>query len=515
MDVHESSTDDVANKLLARAKELVAELAIFTTHFNVVADTSNSDGPHMTASAVNYLRQQLKSEIQALSSISNKQNGSDSAMSTHRISSTNLPFFESLWAYAKQSHDIVALRKWVSNGRFDGKEILAPGTHIVHMPGDSIPSKVTTTLVDIIADGGSTWIKIAATTSKRLLWDMTKLGWAIGVDDSDDEGDGDLSDEELSDIPLFKMAKGLAVSAESYRIRGKSPAVRLVLPRIASGESKDIDLVLNRIRGLGIHLLCREDLEASWPAAAPSSLLQEGLLWREIPLSQKVLEQMAPSPLSRFTEVLNVDTSILIGLISDFSHRSVEQQPWFTAMQKGHLANEAKRHIAPTWIYPALGGRPLICTVEAARTCREIVETIGTPSEIARLEILLSTDSGITQADLVQKFRNFSDHHVPEALQLPVRIKESSESTSSLPSEVWKALEDVTEPTKSVFAFGLASKYTTLTSNGTGISSLTKNLEDICYQGEWPSVWLCPFSRSLVGVPKHHRDNGLGNSEQA
>lgn len=491
MDVQDGAVEDAANELLARARGLISELAAFSDHFNRVADTSNGDGAHMTASAVNYLRQQLKSEIQALSSIIEKQKGPDDVMLANRISSTNLPFFESLWAYAKQSRDIVALRKWVCNGRFDGKEILAPGTHIVYMPGDSIPSRLTTTLVDIIADGGSTWIKVAATTSKRLLWDMTKLGWAVGVDDPDDESDEELSDEELEDIPLFKMAKGLAVSADAYRIRGKPPAVRLVLPRIISGESKDIDLVLSRIRRLGIHVLCSKDLAALSPPA---------------PLSEEVLSQMAPSPLSAFTDVLNVDTSVLIGLISDFSHYTVTKEPWFSAMQKGHLANEAKRRIAPTWIYPAIGRRRLICTSEAARTCREIVETIGTPSEIARLEILLSGDSRITQEQIVQKFQSLSDHEVPEALQLPVSIVQSTDSTSTLAPEVWKALEDVTEPTKSVFAFGWASKHTTLTSNGTGISSLTKNLEQLGYQGEWPSVWLCPFSRSLVGVPKQFRE---------
>jgi hypothetical protein len=88
-----------------------------------------------------------------------------------------------------------------------------------------------------------------------------------------------------------------------------------------------------------------------------------------------------------------------------------------------------------------------------------------------------------------------------------VQVVEKTLDTSELPSEVWDALHDVTEPTKSVFAFGWASQLTTLTSNGVGITSLTKKLEEIGYQGEWPSVWLCPFSRSLVGVPKHMRES--------
>ncbi|KAK9785227.1 putative DUF1308 domain-containing protein [Seiridium cardinale] len=490
MDTQEGLVDDAAQGLLTRAEELLSELSTFATHFTQVADAVSGDGAHVTAGAVNYLRQQLKSEIQALSSIIDKQSGSSNELSTHRISSTNLPFFESLWAYAKQSRDIVALRKWVCNGLFEGKEVLAPGTHILHMPGDSIPSKNTTCLVDIIADGGRTWIKIAATTSKRLLWDMTKLGWAIGADDSDDEGDAGVTDDELEDIPLFKAAKGLAVSANAYRIRGKSPAVQLVLPRIASGESKDIDLVLNRIRSLGIQILCSHDLTNLSP----------------VPLSKEILFQMAPNPLSGFSDILNVDTSVLIGLISDFSHRSVAKQEWFTAMQLGHLANEQKRRIAPTWIYPAMGSRQLICTPDAAKTCREIVRTIGTPSEIERLELLLCEDREMTRQQIIEKFEKLSDHNVPRDLQLPIQVVGDISGAPELPPEVWEALREVTEPTKSVFAFGWASGYTTLTSNGVGITSLTKNLEEIAYQGDWPSVWLCPFSRSLVGIPKHLRE---------
>ncbi|KAF7537928.1 hypothetical protein G7054_g3349 [Neopestalotiopsis clavispora] len=426
----QDGADDAVHELLSRANGLLSELSTFAAHYNKVADSYSGDGAHLTASTVNYLRQQLKSEVQALSGILEKQSGPDSVMSTHRVSSTNLPFFESLWAYTKQSHDIVALRKWVCNGQYEGKDVLAPGTHIVHMPG---------------------------------------------ADDSDDDEDADMSDDELEDIPLFKAAKGMAVSAKAYRIRGASPDVRLILPRIASGESKDVDLVLNRIRALGIKVLCSNELENLAP----------------VPLTEEILNQMVPSPLASFSASLNIDTSILIGLISDFSHSSVEKQPWFTAMQLGHLANEQKRQIATTWIYPAMGSRQLICTPEAASTCREIVATIGTPSEVARMNLLLCEDQTMPREQLVQKFQKLSAHEVPADLQLPVKIVDYTPSTSELSSEVWEALRDVTEPTKSVFAFGWASHYTTLTSNGAGITSLTKNLEDSVFgrSTETPSRW--------------------------
>jgi hypothetical protein len=484
---------DVVHELLLSARELVSEMATFSAHFAAVADTFSPDGSQVAAAALNHLKQQLRSEIQGLEGLV-KRLESDDPTAVHSISSTNLPFFKALWGFAKYSRDIVALRRWVCNGQYQGKDLVAPGTHVVHMPGDSIPSKNTTTLVDIIAEGGRKWVKISATTSKRLLWDMTKLGWALGMDDEEDEDDMPLEDE-FDELPLFKLAKGLATSAKGYRIRNQNPEVLLVLPRIAEGESKDIDIVLAQIRKLGISLLCSNDVPSSPP------------------LTTDILHLMAPNPLSKFSEVLNIDTSILIALVSDFSHDQVEIQPWFSSMQLGHLANEKKRKIITTWMYPAMSSRKLICTKEAADTCRKIVNTIGTDTEVARLKLLLCEDPSMTREQILDEFRLLSKYPVPAGLKYPVRVLETSatDCTKDLPAEAWQALEDTSEPTRTVFAYGWATQQTTLTSNGIGINSLTRNLEDLSdsYRGSWPSIWLCPFSRSLVGVPKHVRD-GFG-----
>lgn len=503
MDSTQPDAAEEANRLLGRAKELMSEITAFADHFTGMADTSNADGAHVAAGALNYFRQQLKSETQGLQGMVEKHTSSpDTSLRTY-CTSSNLPFFEALWGCAKRSRDIVGLRRWVCGGQYEGRNLLAPGIHVVYSPGDSIPSKFTTTLVDIMADGGHTWFKVVATTSKRLLWDMTKLGWAIGAEDSEDELDEAAMDDEFEDIPLFKAAKGLATSAEAHRIQNRKPDVQLLLPRIASGESKDVDLVLAAIRRLGINVLCSNQLPPE-----PS-----------IPLTSELLHQMAPNPLAQFSSVVNVDTSVLIALISDFSHGAVARQPWFSAMQIGHLANEAKRNIAPTWLYPALGDRELVCTPGAAATCRDIVTTLGTPTELERLRLLLpdegdagSASSSLTPEQRLAELARISDHAVPPGLQLPVHViseDECAAATALLPAQAWAGLEDITEPTKSVFAYGWGSGRTTLTSNGVGINSLTRNLEDQGdgYTGTWPSMWLCPFSRALVGVPKHMRES--------
>ncbi|KAH8677677.1 hypothetical protein BX600DRAFT_134180 [Xylariales sp. PMI_506] len=480
----ESAVNDAA-KLLLQAKQLMLELSTFSDHYHSVAETFSAEAAHVTAAALNYLKQQFKSEIQGLEGVVDRCQSQDT-IALHSISSTNLPFFEALWDFAKRSQDVVALRKWVCEGQYQGKDLLAPGTHIVHMHGDSIPSKNAPILVDIISDGGETWIKVSSTTSKRLLWDMTKLGWAVGGDDDESE---DFDEEDFEDIPLYKLAKGVSTSARAYRIRNSCPEVHLVLPRIASGESKDIDLVLDRIRSLGVKVLCSNHFP---PEPSPA-------------LCPSILSRMAPSPLDSFSKTLNVDASVLIALISDFAHASVEEQPWFTSTQRGHLASEGKRKIT-TWIYPAMGSHNLICTAEAAETCRSIVGTIGTKSEIDRMNLLLGKEPDMAPEALLREFRRLSDHDVPDFLRLPVRVVENRAGPADLPAEAWEALQEVTEPSRSVFAFGWATNQTTLTSNGIGLNSLTQKLEELPYAGQWPSMWLCPASRSLVGVPKHIRE---------
>ncbi|KAI0120590.1 hypothetical protein BJ170DRAFT_64408 [Xylariales sp. AK1849] len=483
--LHDNSPDE----LLLRANRLLAEVSRFAEYYAHMADTSSPNGTHVSARALDYLTQQVRSEVRGLEGVVERVKSGNDVLAAQCISSTNLPYFEALWDFTKQSQNIVALRKWVSGGQYQGKDLLAPGVHAVYMSGDSVPSKDATTLVDIIADDGQQWVKIFTTTSKRLLWDMTKLGWATCADEDEGEDEDEASEDDFDDIPIYKVSKGLAASAAAHRIRNKHPVVRVVLTRISRGESKDVDLVLARIRNLGIEVLCRNDLP---PATVPSPSL-----------SPAILSKMAPDPLSRFSEVLNVDTSVLIALISDFSHYTVAIQPWFTSTQLGHLANEKKRRIA-TWLYPAMGSHGLVCIKEAAETCRHIVEIIGTETEVARLNLILRENTN--PKGVLNEFKALSDFEVPDDLQLPVRIVDSN-STACLPAPA-AVLDGVTEPTLSVFAFGWATGQTTLTSNGVGVNSLTRNLEDLgdTYNGIWPSIWTCPFSRSLVGVPKHIRE---------
>ncbi|ORY63926.1 uncharacterized protein BCR38DRAFT_433475 [Pseudomassariella vexata] len=482
--------DFSSEELRRQGEELRSKIHAFADHYRRVVDDISPYGADMVGLMIGPLRTLLENEIQRLEGVIKKSEKETPTRQT--FSGSNLPFIEALWNRAEQCENIVAFRKWVSVGLIKEKELLAPGIHIVPSPGDS-SRKAQKTIVDIIADDGQTWVKVYTTTSKRLLWDMTKLGWAIGIDeeesDEDESGAGD-----FDELPIFKCAKDLADAASVHRIRGKHPVVHLVLTRINEGEVKDIDRVLQGIRNLGVNVSCCGGGSNTPP----------------VPLSSETMQRMAPSPFSKFTNVLNIDTSVLIALISDFCHTHVLSKPHFHRMQRDHLANEEKWHMLPCWIYPAIKDHEMVCTKEAVDTCELIVNTLGTETEKARMKLVLSDDPNVSREKIIKEYREMSIYDVPEGFQLPLRVVDgkTAEWQAHLPEEVKQVLEEINNPTKSVFAYGWAEQLTTLTSNGVAISKLTQTLE---YLGEgfsdaWPLMWLFPFSRALVGTPKPGRE---------
>lgn len=140
---------------------------------------------------------------------------------------------------------------------------------------------------------------------------------------------------------------------------------------------------------------------------------------------------------------------------------------------------------------------------------REIVDTIGTPSEKVRTAIFMSDNCSKTQQQAVAEMQEWSIYPVPESFQLPVRVLEMNEDgyESVLSEEANVVCKDMTPMNRSIFMFGWAAGYTTITSNGEVVKQIEKgldafeNLEDDVY----PSIWLCPMARSLVGKEKRQK----------
>ncbi|XXG94860.1 hypothetical protein Hte_001119 [Hypoxylon texense] len=471
----------VGEELLKRAKSLQSELERFAHHLTGIYEGYFQNMP-------TYMCTSFASEIRAEVDSLEKAAQSTDPLASHRVQSTNLPFLEPVWETAKRSRDIVRLRCPVSAGPFE-KQILAPGTRIVRSQGESQPCRLGSFIVDVIADGGHAWYKISSVNQKRLLFDLAKEAVYFGDSDDDEDGTQAAVRNDI-DIPLLKLARSLASTAKGHRIQTKTPVAFLVLPRIKEGDNSDVDKVLEACRQLGVNLLCSDDL-----LPAP-------------PVSDSLLHLMAPSP-KVFSDVLNVDTSLLVALASDFSHTNVTKQPWFSHSHNDHTDLESKQSML-SLVYPMLGNHKLVCTREAAETFFHIADTLATDTEKARAHLILCR-SGVekSQEQRVIELKLLSIHEVPLCLQLPISIVDMNEGgcQDRFTDPIKKKLSSLLNPGKSVFSYGWGSERTTLTCNSVVIKQLEKDLEQLSTLGDlpWPSIWAFPTSRPFVGIPKGTR----------
>ncbi|KAK6822535.1 hypothetical protein PG987_014080 [Apiospora arundinis] len=348
------------------------------------------------------------------------------------LSGANLPFYEAIWEMAKRSRDIVDIRCKICITP-TCKPALAPGNRIMPSLGTQSSSKLRHITVDVITDGGLAWYKVSTMTNRKLIYDLAKE--AVYCGDSDDDDDDPLDDENADlDIPLLKIAKDLTQAAANHRIRTKQPQTYIILPRVSEGENIQVDKLLQHCRRTGATILCG--------AALPP-----------VPnFSMGLMEIMFPSPSSSFTKVLNIDTSVLVALASDFSHTAVPRQ----------------------------GNHELVCVIEAAETLRHIVSTMGTPAEKARARAILGEDGlGTVQQELITALQGLSIYDVPSTLRLPIRVVEQTGNNCQqrLNDATKRVLAGQLNPGRSVFTYGWASGTTSITCNAAAVKQMATELE--------------------------------------
>ena len=475
-----TNSSPVIDNLIAPAQAILSELEALRDRLRTLRQEGTVEIAHF--------RSTVQSELGMLEKLSLKPEGEST---NHVARSSNLPFLETVWSSAKKSKGLVALLKRVYVD--SGSKAASQGMRRIDQ-GNSTKEKkqknAGAVIVDVITDGGQTWTKISLVTNTRLLFDLAKQGWEVGCsdDEEDETNDPSTSDEDDDrDVPLLKTAKELTMAAKLFRIRTKQPSVHLVLPRIRTGETPEVDDILDGCRRCGAKVFCGEDLQPP-------------------PALETALEAMAPDPFSSFSETLNIDCTILLALVSEFSHAKVSKEPWFhTALQR-QVEIEDNENLLPSLLYPALQNHKLVCTHEAAKRMREIVDTIGTPSEKARTSILMCDDTSKAQEQLVQEMQQWSAYSVPFCWQLPISVVDQNQDDcqSSLPKEAQGAAADMTAINQSVFLYGWASGRTTITSNRGVLKQIENELEkyEDLDQRVWPKIWLCPTARSLVGKEK-------------
>lgn len=492
-----TTTELSIESLLHRCRALHNELESFREHLKHSwreTTIESSHYRHLVKSELNNIERLASKQLQ----VDNKENhdsGSDQDdlddeqrknLTHHTLSSSNLPFLEGLWNVAKHTTGLIALNKRFYYGPDVHPTNSRPGARRAR----TSPLRTNKAMVDIVAQDGLEWIKLSLVTNHRMLMDQAREGWAEDDTASDSSGShSDTSPTLSSSIPIVRMAEGLVQAAKLVRIRTRRPRIRIIMPRVVEHTVPAIDAVLARLRAMDVSVECES--HALTPRSLPDAL-----------------PTLITDPFKDFTDTVNVDCTLLLAFVSDFSHTDVADEVWFHRALKRQIELEAKEHLLPNILYPAVANRRLVCTAAAAKRMQEIVDTIGTESEQARTAILFDSQSSRMQ-DLQTAFNELSRFDVPDSLLLPISILDDNVNenvSDKLPQVADKVSAVLTPINQSVFMYGWRSGCTTITSNRTVVKQIDAILDQEAHsECDWPRVWLCPTARSLVGKDKYRR----------
>ncbi|KAK2871981.1 hypothetical protein FQN49_002658 [Arthroderma sp. PD_2] len=453
----------------------------------------------------------------------------------HSLRSSNFPFYASVWRVAKTTcTGIISLNKkfyfYQPKKRCvleEGYEDLAADVEELGIKANAKPgaedvilkTQKRGVLIDVVADNGEEWVKVSTVTPNRLLFDLAKQGWEIGLDsDSEDEDDDgskisstpDMhaydSEDEDDMIELLKLAVDMKKAAAEVRVRYRHPRVRLVLPKIVEGQVAEIDKIIRKVRKVGVTVECAA-------AGAPNNdLVVNG----EVPLDTvdddptALFSSLLPNPFPHMTPTLNVDCTLLLAFVSDLSHtQNLECQPSYHPAINRQIELEVQKPLLPSELWPATGDRDLVCTMRAAKRMQEIVNTRGTPKEKERTKLLMGeVDDVSDRSSLISRFQELSDYTVPLEWKLPIKVVDAQPDIDrgwkdgSLPYIARSIAQKLSDINRSVFLYGWAAGLTTISSNRTVIKQIETWIEEqrgdddeVC----GPAVWVCDTARSLIG----------------
>ncbi|KAL8940503.1 MAG: hypothetical protein Q9216_002790 [Gyalolechia sp. 2 TL-2023] len=446
-------------------------------------------------------RNSITAELKSLERLRTADPESDRTV--HTLRSSNLPFHRAVWDAAKTTTGLIAFTK-----RFYWD---TPPTRSTKRTGQA---KRRCALVDIVAQDGQQWIKVSTVTETRLLFELAKAGWEGADSDSDGSEDGvlvnglvhpsvdgaapqnaqrpnQLQKEDDDDrIEIVRQAEDLQKASLVHKVHYKHPSITFILPKIPQNPPAEILRILDSIRSAGATVLLG-------PPSPPSDL-------------NSIFQNLVPGSFHALTPTLNIDCTILLALVSDLSHSATTPEPWFNKAISRQVELEKREQLLPSTLWPAMAGRTLVCTEEAAVRMNEIVNTIGTASERKRSDLLLllpGHEQTRSSESLRTAFGELSNYTVPGDWNLPIRVVASEgDYISRLPAAAQQVRESLTAINQSVFLYGWVTGWTTLTSNRTVLRQIEEIVEGADGEQIGPKVWLCGTARSLVGKEKGRRD---------
>ncbi|KAI4222874.1 MAG: hypothetical protein L6R36_005834 [Xanthoria steineri] len=484
----------LAEELVKRCDKLLAELEAYQSYL-----AQNKQGHSVE---VKPFRNSIAAELKSLEKLRSADPEADRTV--HTLRSSNLPFYTAVWDAAKTSCGLVNFMKrfyWENPPTRTAKRSRTP--------------KQKCALVDIVAQDGQQWIKVSTVTETRLLFDLAKAGWEgadsdsepddqdgllvnglahSSIDDATSNNDRDPSRIEKDDgrIEIVRQAQDLQKASLAHKVHYKHPSVTFILPKISPTPPPEVIRILDSIRSTGATIRLG-------PSAPPADL-------------DSAFRKLVSNPFDNFTPTLNIDCTILLALVSDLSHCATTPEPWFHQAISRQIQVETREQLLPSILWPAMADRKLLCTQEAAKRMREIVDTIGTETERKRSDLLLhdltTNPSPPSSASLQASFAKLSNYTIPSSWHLPIPVVPTNGDLSVLPAIAQRVKGALTAINQSVFLHGWVEGCVTLTSN----RSVKKQIEEIVEneegEVEGPRIWLCNTARSLVGKEKGRRDLG-------
>lgn len=321
-------------------------------------------------------------------------------------SGANLPAWEAQWDIVKRSKGpLVVYRKRVDKN----------GTNSVSSRGSNDNSK--SVLLDASVQGGKEWLRVLFTTERQLLHEMAEAGWNWDCDEdsvSDFEDYLKSLDEDDATRPTSTLAgtvQDLVRASRAFQYQYQHPVVHIVLPKLRQGKNPEIDKYLRMLRGLGDDGLVTVDCADSPFLSKPIDSLDQ------------VISSLVGSDieLAALTPTIVLDTTTLISLVSDICHSQLRAESCWNDQAKVQVQNELEGQNLVTALYPLIRNRKLVCTRVTAQLFREITSSIASPSELARVSILMGSGDGETK-DRLAEFQKLSIHEMPPDIQLPITV---------------------------------------------------------------------------------------------
>ncbi|KAL8417302.1 hypothetical protein RB596_007430 [Gaeumannomyces avenae] len=456
-----------------------------------------------------------------------------------RIDCSNLASAEAQWDIIKRCRDLKAVGQKFEKGsqqtaRQEGHERRYKHTKEV-------------ALVDAVVDGGATWLRVLGITESRLLHEMAEAGWDWGrggcgegthgpqaitgsASSEDEDEDGD-----MGTISVIQTVQGL-IQAARCRSRSRRPrTLHIVFTRVRERSHEEMGRLLCRVRKMGTG-----QADGDPPISIAVDAADSAFCAGPAPALESALQSLAPpsDALGRVVDVgpvANLDASTLMALVSDISHARVPERAWQRPDIRGQVRAELSG-AGPTvagFLYPLLAGRALVCTLGAARRVRQIVGTLGSGGEPARLAALLPAGPGEEEEEEEEpaaeearrELQRHSIHPVPPSLRLPIRVVDAGMAgrwealveAGALPliagSVARELLNDVNMES---FLYGWEAGVTTVTANQTLAQQILKRTESAraqspAYQSDdggnhEPRLYVHMVRRSLGAGQQASRD---------